>query len=183
MKVILDETKYVAAQQDNYEYLIKGKEYVVYGITIAEGQIYYYICDEMYSYYPMTKPSSFFKVINAHCSRYWIFSLCENPEKFFKLMFPEWINESMFVTNLVDGEDREVKIFKAYKEAMDLEFPDSSITETAQIGDDEWLICPVCIDAWKSKNDLDALVICSECLSILNNPRFKNVYANLNFTN
>ena len=57
---------------------------------------------------------------------------------------------------------------------MDLEFPDSSISEVAQIGDDEWLICQQCFDAWQSTNYVDALVKCPTCQKIYNNPRYKN---------
>jgi uncharacterized CHY-type Zn-finger protein len=56
---------------------------------------------------------------------------------------------------------------------MNLEFPDPSIVESAQIGDDEWLICPKCIDAWKSTTR-DALVICPNCKKMFINPRYKN---------
>ena len=56
---------------------------------------------------------------------------------------------------------------------MDLEFLDPSISNFAEIADDDWLMCPKCIDAWKSKGDRDALVKCSKCLTIFKNPRYK----------
>lgn len=39
---------------------------------------------------------------------------------------------------------------------MDLEFSDPSITEVAEIGDKDGLICPKCIDAWKWDDNRDA---------------------------
>jgi hypothetical protein len=62
---------------------------------------------------------------------------------------------------------------------MDLEFPDSSISETAQVGDGEWLICPSFIDAWKYGSNREALVRCPKCLKVYNNPRYKNEYPHL----
>ena len=53
------------------------------------------------------------------------------------------------------------------------------ISEIAQIGDDEWLICPTCLDAWQYNDDKDALVRCPKCLKVLNNPRYKNEYPHL----
>ena len=62
---------------------------------------------------------------------------------------------------------------------MDLEFPDSSIIEIAQIIDDEWLMCSFCIDAWQCKNEIDALVKCPKCNKVLNNPRYQNEFPHL----
>lgn len=127
-------------------------------------KIWYCICDALYTYHPMWMPHSFFELSSSHLSRYWIFSFKKDLQKNrFFLGFPEWASQQDFYDNLTDGEDREVAIFKAYKELMDLEFPDSSISEAAQIGDGEWLICPTCIDAWQSCNSYDALVKCPEC--------------------
>ena len=41
------------------------------------------------------------------------------------------------------------------------------------MGDDKWLICPDCIDAWESSSAIDPLVRCPKCLKVFNNPRFK----------
>lgn len=157
--------------------LIVNKEYIVYALSEFYQNIWYCICDESYTYHPMWIPHPFFQVVDYRISRYWIFSFKEDLDKNrFFFGFPEWAKEPDFYNNLTDGEEREVTIFRTYKELMDLEFPDSSVSEIAQIVDDEWLMCPFCIDAWRSLNDRDALVKCPKCLRILNNPRYKNEY-------
>lgn len=159
-------------------YLDIGKEYTVYGMTIRDGLIWYYVCDRCFTYYPRWKPSSFFNVMDSRLSRYWIYSFkkFDNYAQAYPIItFPEWANEHPdFYDRLTDKDEYEVTIFKSYKELMDLEFPDYSISDIAQIGDDKWLICPMCIDGWQSCNNRDALVKCPKCLRVLNNPRYKN---------
>jgi len=160
--------------------LVVGKEYIVYALSEYYESIWYCICDESYTYHPMWIPEHFFELSDNRLSHYWIFSFKEDLKKNrFFFGFHEWANQLDFYDNLVDGEKREVQIFKTYKELMDLEFSDSSISEIAQIGDDEWLICPACLDAWQYKDDKDALVRCPKCLKVLNNPRYKNEYPHL----
>jgi len=107
-------------------------------------------------------------------SRFWEFDLIQENLGYVGpyISFPEWIQEEYFYSNLVDGEKRERTIFNRYKELMDLEFPDSSISISAEVGDENWLICPICIDAWECKNNIDALVKCPKCGGKMNNPRY-----------
>jgi hypothetical protein len=159
-----------------------GKEYIVYAVWIYLGYIWYCICDENYMFYPMWKPGMLFEVTDNRLSRYWIFSLDEdNNKKVPFLGFPEWANDPYFYSELVDGNggDSNAIVFKKYKELMDLEFPNSSISAIAQIGDENWLICPQCIDAWQSTNNKDALVKCPKCHTVYNNPRYKNDWPHL----
>ncbi|MFA6915648.1 MAG: hypothetical protein WC222_04570 [Parachlamydiales bacterium] len=161
--------------------LIINKNYVVYGSTIRDGFIWYYICDEYYSYYPAWWPSPAFEVINSQLSRYWVYSCKEEVDYIPIIAFPEWAeNPYDFYDRLTDGFNKEIEIFKRYKELMDLEFPDPSISLKAEVGDESWLLCPLCIDAWESTNKLDALVRCPKCQTIMNNPRYKIIpYAQL----
>ncbi len=99
-------------QKDQNLHVLEGKEYVVYGITIFEGQIFYYICDETYTCYPLTEPFNLFEKVDSRPSRFWIITASGGPGKNFKIMFPEWINEFMFATNLVDGDEREMQILR-----------------------------------------------------------------------
>ncbi len=162
-----------------YEFLDVGKEYNVYGMILIHGQISYYICDRAHNRFPIARPAKLFEIIDNRLSRYWVFGMIQGFEKYLVWIFWEWINEAYFQDNLTDGEEKEVGIFQAYKKLMDLEFPDSSITEDAQIIDDEWLICSSCIDGWECSSDRDALVMCPKCQKILNNPRYKNRYPGL----
>ncbi len=131
----------------------EGYEYTVYALGINYGHIWYCICNGNY-FFPKWNPSTLFEVVDNRLSRYWVFGLDEDDNKKVPLLsFPEWVNDEYFYGELVDGnsDDPNTIIFRKYKELMDLEFPDSSITKTAQIGDEEWLICPDCIAAWHSK--------------------------------
>ena len=52
-----------------------------------------------------------------------------------------------------------------------LQTPDLSISMHADALDDEWLMCPYCVDAWESTSK-DAMVLCPMCLKTSHNPRF-----------
>lgn len=88
--------------------------------------------------------------------------------------FPEWASENSFYDNLTNWEPREEDIFSAYKEIMDLEFPDRQILEKAMIGDEKWLICHLCMDAWEQSSCSDGMVRCPKCKNIMHNPRYKD---------
>ena len=155
--------------------LIIDKEYVVYVIGEIYQHIWYCICDEQYRYFPWWIPQWYFEISDPRLSRYWIASFVKDkPKNRLFLGFPEWVNQEDFYDNLVDGEYQEKQIFKAYKERMDLEFPDASIVDFPQVLDSEWLMCPICIDAWQSIDSKDALIKCPKCQKLYNNPRFNN---------
>ncbi|MFA5250396.1 MAG: hypothetical protein WC371_03180 [Parachlamydiales bacterium] len=64
------------------------------------------------------------------------------------------------------------KMEKIINEILDdFKKSDPLIKEKAEIIDQEWLLCPVCHDAWLS-NSLDAMVVCTNCQKIMHNPRF-----------
>jgi hypothetical protein len=151
--------------------IVPGKEYTVYALGKSDGEPLYYLYDEYCSYYPMFHSSPFFEITDNHPSRYWVPSKSE-PNF---LAYPEWALDDNYYGNLIDDEAGESRIFRHYKALMDLEFPDSTITEKAQIGDAQWLICPTCIDAWQSPDNLDAVVICPKCQNMLHNPRYQNI--------
>jgi hypothetical protein len=159
---------------DSDFYLDIGREYTVYGMTVKGGLIWYYICDRCFSSFPRWKPASFFRVMDSRLSRYWIYSFKKfdnYPQAYPIITFPEWANEHPdFYDRLTDKDEYEVEVFKSYKELMDLEFPDASISDIAQIGDDEWVICPNCINAWHLSTTRDALIRCPKCSKLLNNP-------------
>jgi hypothetical protein len=172
IKCISNKLKINEHEIDEYEFLEIGRTYVVYGMIIDHGELKYYICDEVHSSFPISRPFSLFEIIDRNLSRCWIFGFVEGIEKFPSWNFREWIEEPYFQDNITDYEEREVSIFKYYKEFMDLEFPDTSISETAQIGNDQWLICPKCLDGWQNSEKRFALVRCPSCQTILNNPRY-----------
>lgn len=153
--------------------LILNKEYIVYALGEYYGHIWFCLADEDFSYYPAWIPGEFFDVVDGQPSRFWIFKMSDNIENRKFILAPAfWSNNVNFYNRLSEGESLEVDVFKKYKELMDLEFPDPTVTDLAQIGDDKWLICPDCIDAWENSSVIDALVRCPNCLKIFNNPRF-----------
>jgi hypothetical protein len=157
--------------------VVIGKEYTVYALGEIEGNVWYCICDESYFLYPMWNPYPLFEISDNRLSRYWVFSFDEdNKKKAPFLSFPEWAKDShYFYTQLVEGNNRDQNavIFKSYKLLMDIEFPDSKISEKAQPADNEWLICPFCINAWQCSNNQDGMVICPKCNKIMHNPRYQ----------
>ena len=188
IKCILNEMFPTLNNTENFSnsnkiYLLKeGKEYTVYALSVFEGCTWYSICDEFYSFYPKWYSFEFFKVSDNRPSRFWLVGFNEENNKILPfLSFPEWANDLYFYYALIEGNsnDPQAIIFRKYKELMDLEFPDSSISDITQIGDEEWLICTQCIDAWQSSNSIDALVKCPKCKTIYNNPRYKNEWPHL----
>lgn len=161
---------------DDNSLLILGKEYVVYSLAQFYCFIGYWLFEEEKSSIPLWYPSNYFEITNPRLSRYWMCALKKerNIENSLFFSFPEWINDDYFYGSLVDGEEKEVKIFRSYKNLMDLEFPDNSISKRAQVGDEKWLICPECMDAWESSDERDAMVICPKCKKMFHNPRYKD---------
>ncbi len=159
-----------------HEYsLVINKYYIVYAMEIVSGYIWYYLCDENYTYYPFWNPSPLFEVADGQLSRYWIYSFTKGKNNFDTRTiwtYPEWAENEYYQDLLTDGEEKEVKIFEKYKYLMDLEFPNPSIQEHATALDDEWLMCPICIDAWQSTSK-DGMVICPKCERMLHNPRYQ----------
>ncbi|EFB42473.1 hypothetical protein pah_c006o003 [Parachlamydia acanthamoebae str. Hall's coccus] len=145
-------------------------------MVIVEGYIWYYICNRNNCEYPIWKPSSLFEVLDGRMSKCWVFSCLKyNAEDYDTLWaYPEWVNDPYYYDQLTNGEEEYVKNFRKYKVLMDKEFPDPSVQQTAEIGDEKWLICPKCVDAWESSTIEDAMVTCPMCKTIYHNPRYKN---------
>jgi hypothetical protein len=116
-------------------------------------------------------------VIDGRMSKYWMYACLETylRKDYFTLWaFPEWINDPYYYGQLVEGDVPYVENFARYRMLMDKEFPHPSIEPVADIGDENWLICPACIDAWESSSLVDALTTCPGCKTIYNNPRYYN---------
>ncbi len=140
-------------------------------MTIRSHYIWYYICDDKFSYYPVWKPAPLFEVIDGSLSSFWIYSFTYKPEIYFTEMtiaYPEWAKQPLSnYDKLSDGCYEEVEIFNKYKSAMDLEFPLPWISEIANIIDGKWLLCNSCHDAWESMQTRNAMVICPNCNTIM----------------
>jgi hypothetical protein len=109
---------------------VVGKEYVVYGMTTFLEHVWFYICDEDYSYYPIWNPLPLFKVVDARLSKYWLFGVytdhgLEAPMPI--IAFKEWVENPFFYDQLTDKEEPAVETFARYKTLLDEEFDDTSI--------------------------------------------------------
>lgn len=153
-----------------------GEYYVVYGMAIFSGYIWYYLTsNDNPDYFPMARPAPLFEVVNGHLSKYWIYSFFPGKDRessFTVWAFPEWVNDVYYYDSLSDDDETAVNIFIKYKALMDLEFPIPSVADKATVYDESWLGCPFCIDAWESTST-DGLVICPKCKHKLLNPRYK----------
>jgi hypothetical protein len=156
-----------------YDFVELDKEYNCYGIILIDGEVHFYICDQVHESFPVARPADLFEIVDNRLSRYWVFGIVEGDKKYPTWMFPEWINEPYFQDQLTDEEEREVSIFKSYKELMDLEFPDPSISKVAQIAGADWLICPECQEAWNDSNSSAGMLKCPNCSTLMHNPRCK----------
>ena len=103
-----------------------GKEYIVYALYEWEGKIWYYICDERYTYYPIHNPAPLFEVVDNRISKYWRFKLA--PNGLLTLAFEQWFSDPYFYDKLTDQEEQAVLIFEQVKDLIDAEAlsPDAS---------------------------------------------------------
>jgi hypothetical protein len=104
--------------------LTVGKEYIVYGVTITLGHVWYYICDEDFVYYPVWNPASLFEITDSSLPQSWRVRFDKEQdghEERFLLSFPEWVNDKYFYDKLTDGNAAEVEIFNRYKKTLDNE--------------------------------------------------------------
>ena len=102
--------------------LIVGKEYVVYGVTIYLGHVWYYIRDEDFVYYPVWNPASLFDISDSSQPQSWRVRFDKEQdghEERFLLSFPEWVNDKYFYDKLTDGNAAEVEIFNRYRKILD----------------------------------------------------------------
>jgi hypothetical protein len=104
--------------EDRYFALLVGKEYVVHGVTISLGHVWYYICDENFVYYPVWNPWSLFEISDSSLPQFWRIGVRQPPgreELEFILSFPEWVNDRYFYDKLTDRKEEEVRIFDRYR--------------------------------------------------------------------
>ncbi len=158
------------------EYILVGKEYVVYGFCQFGNYIEFCVYEDTICSFPIWCLYPFFEIINPLASRYWLCSIKEdyNDKKGMVIGFPEMIRDDSFYNNLTDGEEEEVRIFRYWKALMDLEFPINVIKQKAQFGDEKWFMCPSCIDAWEDSDNRDAMFICPMCKQLFHYPRYRS---------
>ncbi|MGA9383211.1 MAG: hypothetical protein WBV73_30985 [Phormidium sp.] len=103
-----------------------GKEYIVYAFSAKQGQIWYYICEDNYMYYPMRSPAPLFEVVDNRMSAYWRLQL--SPNGLLEVAFEQWFSDPYFYDKLTDQNEEEVLIFEKVKELLDAEASSSAPT-------------------------------------------------------
>jgi hypothetical protein len=107
-----------------------GKEYTVYGIITFKRFQWYLVCEDhfdgRYINYPKWLFSRCFEITDGRLSKFWkvaedqdVYSYNERTIIF---GFEELISDQYFYSNLLEGEEREVRIFGTIKKAIDSEF-------------------------------------------------------------
>ena len=114
--------------------LVIGKRYVVYAATMFLLCPWFYICDELFRYYPIWHPSPLFSIIDGRLSRYWkcgIHRSFTEPLHPLVIAFPEWVDDEGYYERLADGNDDAKALFAHYKDLIDKECgSQTSETET-----------------------------------------------------
>jgi hypothetical protein len=152
-----------------------GALYVVYAVEITRGWVRYFVADDAFSstLYPFGYSASFFEVVDSRVSRCWSIGCrgLDSAGSEVVFSFKEWATEETFYERLVDRADQEQGTFRVWKEFMDLEFPNPSIVDGAEVLDGGWLLCPKCSEAWESQGS-EGMTRCPKCRALLSNPFF-----------
>src|SRR6266481_3288142 len=68
-----------------------GKTYVVYGLTVYRSFLWYYLCDEEFTYFPIWNPSPLFEIVDHRVSKYWEVNYSpDGRDTTIIVAYPEW---------------------------------------------------------------------------------------------
>jgi len=104
--------------------VVLGKIYTVYGFTLLFGHVWFYLCDESYTYYPVWNPSPLFQIVDHRLSAYWEFHLqvgTSAEDTRVIVAFPEWARDPLYYDRLTNRDKEAVEIFERYKDLIDAE--------------------------------------------------------------
>ena len=107
-----------------------GKEYAVYALYTWQGQVWYYICDDNYIYYPQENPAPLFAVVDSRVSQYWQIEIAENG--LLTMAFSEWFSQPYFYDKLTDQEQAEVDFLAKVKYLLDSEFKSQELGQNME---------------------------------------------------
>jgi hypothetical protein len=101
-----------------------GQLYTVYALTLYKHHVWYYICDDDFTYFPVWNPAALFDIIDHRVSSYWELDVggerCEGDNGFI-LAYPEWAADPFYYERLADNRAEEVSIFEKYRKLIDSE--------------------------------------------------------------
>lgn len=149
-----------------------GQQFVVYGINTFKKYPWYLIKVEGLAY-PMYYPAHLFKIIDGRLSKHWIVQEgqddYDNEVQILEIGFKELVENKFFYGELIEDNSANNAIFNKYKALLDVEFPDNNNPLVAELIDKNWVMCPVCSDAFEA-NIYEGIVLCSKCKTSMNNP-------------
>jgi uncharacterized CHY-type Zn-finger protein len=145
-----------------------ARDYTVYGVVFCRSVLDYLVQADTGS--PQWTPASLFQVVCGRVSRHWVFADWSSTEYIAAMTFAEFTESPEAFDQLVEGDDAACGMFYTLQQSADLEFVDPSVTKAAEAIDGNWVLCPVCSDAWEFEST-DAMVRCPKCQSVLRSPR------------
>ncbi len=156
---------------EEYKFYIEiGKVYPVLALSITGGYTYLGIwSDEELGFQLL--PADFFEIIDSRLSQLWRITyeksyIYESAFTFFG--HPETVNNREHINGLIEGVKEDIAVLNKYKELLEMEFDNPSVSLIAEPLDNGWLLCPSCCDAWKSESQLE-LVKCPSCSALMKN--------------
>ncbi|KAB8039436.1 hypothetical protein GCL60_04065 [Silvanigrella paludirubra] len=98
-----------------------NKEYNIYGLSLKDNILRFYICYDDSDNFPQLEFSAFFEIIDYRLSKYW--ELFIDKDNSHDMIIKEWKDNIYFYNNLLDGASYEARVFNRYKKLIDEEFP------------------------------------------------------------
>jgi hypothetical protein len=99
-----------------------GTLYDVYGITLFRGYTYYYVLEEGRNDAPSMIPALLFEIVDHRIPADWSynqFNQGPSADRFSFLMGPQiWIDDPMFLENLIDGDPDAEAVFRRQQVEM-----------------------------------------------------------------
>ena len=157
---------------EDYRFHIEvGITYTVLALSVAYGHTYFGIWSDDKLGFQLL-PAELFEIVDHRLSGFWRVSYQKPTSELPPFTFfghPETVNDREHINGLLEGRDEDVALLKKYREPMDLEFSDPSITVEAEQLEGKWLLCPNCSEAWEEGSTFD-LVKCPRCCAVMNRP-------------
>lgn len=93
-----------------------------------------------------------------------------------------YLNTNIFTEESIEETKHLLEAIDEFfvKKKNELFLPIPEIKNVAQDLGENWLMCPLCQDAWQSQTK-DGMVLCPKCNNKLHNPKFDSSFFNPNF--
>jgi hypothetical protein len=152
-----------------------GRVYTVYGMTHLEGRCVEFDLDPEI---PRVAPGHLFRILDGRMSRWWMFQqrLIKRFGELRDVMqsvwgYKEYVQSDEHRIALIERQPAAVALFRSYRAAMDLEFPNPTITATPKRLEGDWFQCAMCLEAWATRSTY-GMLRCPACRAVQQNPRY-----------